>query len=370
MSKSDIAESMAKRIKGWVLLNNPSWTDNELHEKRLVRKLDIFFASYLAVSSVVKYLDQTNIGNAYAVSGMQGDLELFGNQYNFFTTYFNIGYIIMIPISNFVINSVVRPSIWLPTLEIVWGILTGCLAAVHHYKAVCRYPVPFVAESLPDGLRFLIGFFEGCASSTNAVAMVLLLSWYLPTEVGKRIAVYNCAASIGGIFSGALQSALYRNLNGVGGLEGWRWLFVMNAIITVTVGLWGFLAIPDYPDRISPLVRRLWLNEQDEATALRRVGREGPRTPVGWKWNTLTSLVKRKELWAIYLAYTVLGQGQSGYVYFNLWLKSLLNPDGTKRYSVYQLNYIPMAGNGTMVVSLAISMILSDHFGTQWPISK
>jgi hypothetical protein len=44
-------------------------------------------------------------------------LTLTGNQYNFFTTYFNIGYIICIPISSFLMNSIIRPSIWLPTLE-------------------------------------------------------------------------------------------------------------------------------------------------------------------------------------------------------------------------------------------------------------
>lgn len=44
------------------------------------------------------------------------------------------------------------------------------------------------------------------------IAMVLILSWYKPSELGKRLAIYQCATSLGGIFSGALQAALYTNL--------------------------------------------------------------------------------------------------------------------------------------------------------------
>ena len=90
---------------------------------------------------------------------------------------------------------------------VIWGVLTGCLAAAKNAQTIY-------------GIRFLIGFAEGTAWPGSEFetmprltpAMVLILSWYKPTELGKRLAIYQCATSLGGIFSGALQAALYTNL--------------------------------------------------------------------------------------------------------------------------------------------------------------
>lgn len=49
------------------------------------------------------------------------------------------------------------------------------------------------------------------------------------------------------MFSGYLQAALYSGLNGSGGLAGWRWLFIFDAIISIPIAVWGFWAIPDLP---------------------------------------------------------------------------------------------------------------------------
>ncbi|RSH95487.1 hypothetical protein EHS25_000579 [Saitozyma podzolica] len=343
-----MAGGVYQKFSEWVLLKNPKWTEEERQEKALVRRLDIFFCSYISLSAIVKYLDQNNISNAY-VSGMQEELTLTGNQYNFFTTYFNIGYIICIPISSFLMNSIIRPSIWLPTLELFWGITTGCLAAAKNYQAVY-------------GLRFVIGFCEGTAWPGT---MILLLSWNTPSEIGKRLALYQSATSLGGIFSGALQSALYTNLNDVGGLSGWRWLFVINSIITVVVAGWGYIGCPDYPTRPNPLSK--WLRPVDVETSIRRMGRQRRALPKGWNWGVIKSVVSRPQNWAIWVAYEVMGQASSGTGYFNLWLKSLKNANGSSRYTVSQLNTIPIASNCITIVSLIVFLSLSDRFQTQWP---
>ncbi|ORY22848.1 major facilitator superfamily domain-containing protein [Naematelia encephala] len=340
--------SIVKRAVGWLLLNDPKWTEEKRKENVLIRRLDIFFCSYISLSAIVKYLDQTNLSNAY-VSGMKEDLSLLGNQYNLFTTYFNIGYIICIPISVYFINGTVRPSLWLPTAELLWGIGTAGLAAVHDAKAVY-------------GLRFFVGFCEGTAWPGT---MILLLSWYTPAEIGKRLAVYQSATSLGGIFSGALQSALYTNLNGSHGIAGWRWLFIVNACITVGVAGWGYYGCPDYPNKPNPWAK--WLRKVDVETARSRMSQQKRELPKGWSWKTIKSTVTRPTNWAIWALYTCGGQGGTGTGYFNLWLKSLVKADGTKRYSVSQLNTIPIACACVSIVSLLGFLALSDKFRVQWP---
>lgn len=117
-------------------------------ERDLVRRLDIFLMTFGCVSQVIKYLDQTNISNAY-VSGMKEDLGLHGNELNYFTTYFSVSYCIML-IPSQVIMTWMRPSWWLPSLEIAWGIMTGLIALCHNAKQV------YV-------LRVFLGLFESSA---------------------------------------------------------------------------------------------------------------------------------------------------------------------------------------------------------------
>lgn len=117
-------------------------------ERDLVRRLDMFLLTFGCISQVIKYLDQTNISSAY-VSGMKEDLGLYGNELNYFTTWFSVSYCIML-IPSQVIMTWVRPSWWLPGLEIGWGIMTGLIALCTNAKQV------YV-------LRVFLGLFESSA---------------------------------------------------------------------------------------------------------------------------------------------------------------------------------------------------------------
>lgn len=128
-------------------------------ERDLVRRLDIFLMTFGCISQIIKYLDQTNISSAY-VSGMKEDLKLYGNELNYFTTWFSVSYCIML-IPSQVIMTWVRPSWWLPGLEIGWGVMTGLIAICQNAKQV------YV-------LRVFLGLFE---SSAWPGMMTLFSEW-------------------------------------------------------------------------------------------------------------------------------------------------------------------------------------------------
>ena len=161
---------------------------------------------------------------------MKEEIGLLGNEYNLFTTFWTIGYIVgMIP-SQIAISRI-RASIWIPAAEVVWAILTFSFAAVKNAKQIYA-------------LRFLIGLFE---APFYVGAMTLLGNWYTSTELGKRASIFYSASFAANMFSGYLQAAVYKGLNGVHGLTGWRWLFIMCGVITIPGALWGFFAVPDSP---------------------------------------------------------------------------------------------------------------------------
>ncbi|KAF5007578.1 hypothetical protein FDECE_6109 [Fusarium decemcellulare] len=221
--------------------------DRTPQERAFVRRLDLFLMTF-------GY--QTNITSAY-VSGMKENLSLYGNELNYFTTYFNIGYCIML-IPSQIILTYVRPSLWLPGLETAWGVITGLIAIVHNAKQIYA-------------LRFFLGLLE---SSAWPGMITLLMYWYTPSELAKRMGFYHSARAVGGMMSGALQVAILNTLDGRSGLPGWRWLFIINAIMTIVLGFFGFVMLPDTPNRPNPWAR-WWFRENHRSIAIKRLERYG-----------------------------------------------------------------------------------------------
>lgn len=72
-------------------------------------------------------------------------------------------------------------------------------------------------------------------------------SWYKRSEMGSKIAFFFSSATLSGAFSGLLSVAIH-NMDGVGGLAGWRWIFILEGLVTVVVALLSFWVIQDYPE--------------------------------------------------------------------------------------------------------------------------
>ncbi|KAM3515845.1 hypothetical protein MY11210_000616 [Beauveria gryllotalpidicola] len=294
-------------------------------ERAFVARLDVFLLTFGCISQVIKYLDQSNINNAY-VSGMKEDLHLQGNELNLFTTYFNVAYCIML-IPSQIIMTHVRPSWWLPSVEIVWGIITGLFALTRSANQV------YV-------LRAFLGL---CESAAYPGMITLFMSWYTPTEMAKRIGFYHSCQSVGQMLSGALQAAIINSLSGKSGLAGWRWLFVVNAIITVSWGFAGYFMIPDMPNKPNPW--SFWFKRVHSQLALGRLARTNrvDAKPISWSGarRTFTNWL----VYVIAVLYIAMVLGTSGADYFGLFLKSVRTSDGAR---------------------LWVWAYMSDFFRTRW----
>ncbi|WVF65973.1 hypothetical protein IAT40_000711 [Kwoniella sp. CBS 6097] len=318
-------------------------------ERLFVARLDAILLVYCCISQVIKYLDQQNISAAY-VSGMKEDLNLYGNEYNYFTTYFNVGYAIFLIPSQIIITRV-RPSYWLPALEFCWGLMTIGMYKVHNAKQV-----------------YVIRAFTGAMEATAYPgAIMLLMSWYTPREMALRIGFYHSCQTVGNMLAGALQAAIYKSMNGTHGLEGWRWMFIIDGVLTLVVALAGFLLIPDFPTKPNP--RAFWLRPRHVEVA---VGRSAKFKRADNKKFTLASVKKAVTgplFYLFVLMYVSSVLAQASYQYFNLWLTSLKHADGTRVWSVAQVNLIPLIGGAITIASIWIWGFISDYYQTRfWPI--
>ncbi|KAL2832293.1 major facilitator superfamily domain-containing protein [Aspergillus pseudoustus] len=208
--------------------------------KRLVRKIDIRLIPMLAVLYLISHLDRANIGNA-KILGLTEDLGLDGIQYNIALSLFFIPYVLLEVPSNILLKRFSRPSVYLGTLIVSWGIIMTLTGVVRNFGGL-------VAMRLLLGI-FEAGFFPG--------SVYLCSLWYMPRELGTRVASFFCASALSGAFSGLLAAAI-SNMDGVGGYAGWRWIFLIEGLITVLLGVACFFLLID-----SPRLSTRWL-DQDE----------------------------------------------------------------------------------------------------------
>ncbi|OAQ60472.1 MFS nicotinic acid transporter Tna1 [Pochonia chlamydosporia 170] len=223
---------------------------DHIDEKKVLWKMDIRLIPMLALLYLLSFLDRGNIGNA-EVEGLSADLGILPDQYNWCLTVFFFTYAAFEVPSNLLLKKL-RPSRWLPTIMVAWGLVMTLMGLVKNYHGL------LIA-------RIFLGVTE--AGLFPGVAYYLTM-WYCRHEIQFRQALFFSAASIAGAFSGLLAFAISK-MDGTAGLEGWRWIFILEGIATVVVAFAAFFLIHDFPDTAS------FLTEEEKAFVIHRLKYQG-----------------------------------------------------------------------------------------------
>ncbi|KAK9377983.1 major facilitator superfamily domain-containing protein [Kockiozyma suomiensis] len=300
-------------------------------ERTYVQKLDLNILIYAT-------LDNSNVSNAF-VSGMKEELHLYGQERNLFNTMLNVGTIVGLVPSQFILNRI-RPSIWIPSCELLWCFLVMIMASAQGARLIYA-------------IRFLLGVLESCAYPGFAL---VLGSWYRPDELAKRMTLYDAAWTIASMFSGYIQAGVYSSMNGLGGLSGWRWLFIIDGIIGIPIALLGYWSVADFP--INSRVR--WLSQLEKDYSVIRMEAIGRKPPKKMTIRRFGHILNSWRPWGFIWPWVLFSVCDT-MSYFNLWLKA------SGLYSVPQINLIPTGGYALGLVSAYIYSNLSDHMGTRWP---
>ncbi|SMR59008.1 unnamed protein product [Zymoseptoria tritici ST99CH_1E4] len=304
-------------------------------EVAFVRRLDIFVLTILSLGYFVKNLDQTNIANAY-VSGMKEDLSMNKNEINLIDVAWTCGYVVG-QIPSQILLTKIRPSIWIPSCELAWTVLTFSLAAVTSSQHVVA-------------IRFFVGLFE---SIFYPAAHTILGSWYKPSELAKRACIFHASSALAQMFSGYLQAGVYKGLNGAHGLPGWKWLFIMDGIISLPIACAGFFLIPDLPENS----RAFYLTPAQVNLGRERMESVGraPRKHLGWStWKRIFGSWHVYLLTLLYIIFINVGPSSSVNP-FAIWLKS-------EKYPISLVNIIPTAQAAVQFVLTVSLAIVSDYY--------
>ncbi|KAJ5790637.1 uncharacterized protein N7518_007648 [Penicillium psychrosexuale] len=314
-------------------------------ERRLITKLDLLIVPYAFLAYWTKYIDQANINNAY-VSGLKDDLGLHGNELVQLQTMYTIGAVVgQLP---FIFLFTKLPMSWMiPCMDVMWGIFTLLQYRANSYAEMAAY-------------RFFVGWFE---AGFFPAMHYTFGSWYRGDEIARRGGFFYVGLTFGTLTASLIQAGASTRLDGVNGLAGWRWMYIICAIITLPIAILGYFVLPGSPDRPNKLV----LKEKDVQIAkarLERVAHETKESSLSWR--SVLRVASNWKFWALLLLDVLFWNGSinttaGGY---QLWLKSL------DRYPTGRLNELAAISPGLGIFYTLFICFSSDlFFGPAWAIT-
>ncbi|KAK4194873.1 major facilitator superfamily domain-containing protein [Triangularia verruculosa] len=215
-------------------------------ERKLVRHLDLTLLPWLCFLYLLAFLDRTNIGNA-KIDNMTKQVVMSNMGYSATLMIFFVAYASFEAVANVLLKRM-RPSIFLPLIMIGWGTCMTAMGFVQNWSGLMA-------------ARFFLGVFEsGLYPGVN----YFISCWYRRDEFALRAALFFSFAALAGSFGGLLAAAISK-MDGIGGLAGWRWIFILEGAFTILVAFASFWMVHDFPDTAK------FLSEADRARVLFRL---------------------------------------------------------------------------------------------------
>lgn len=209
-------------------------------DRRLMYKIDACVVPPFCLLYFLSFLDRVNISNAN-VYGLSQTLGLHGNQYNIALTVFFVPYVFFEVASNYLIKFI-KPHIWLSMLLLSFGGVSIGMGFVQNFGGLVA-------------CRFLVGVAE---AGTFPLIFYLLSNYYTKAESQRRFLAFFSVTALAGAALGAIAYRVHE-LDMRLGLESWRWLFIIEGIITCGCAVILFFTIADFPEQ----ARFLSANERE-----------------------------------------------------------------------------------------------------------
>jgi ACS family tartrate transporter-like MFS transporter len=301
-------------------------TSPEIDEARVVAKVSRRIVPYVFVCYIVNYLDRFNV--SFAALEMSSDLGFSEMVYGLGASMFFVGYVLFEIPSNLIMMRV-GARVWIARIMITWGLVSTAMMLV---KSAFAFYL----------LRFLLGI----AEAGFFPGMILYLTYWIPAGARARaFALFLTSTSLAGVFGGPLSGALFK-LHGVYGLRGWQWLFMLEGVPAVVLGLVTLVYLVDRPGNAKWLsqVERDWLTdiiEREQQTY--RVAHD----------LTLFQVLKHRRVWQLCLLYFSIIIGFYGIAF---WL-----PQVVKSFSSLSNSAVAVLSAVPYVAASILMVITANH---------
>jgi ACS family tartrate transporter-like MFS transporter len=298
---------------------------DELAE-RTVRKVSRRLLPFLFMLYIVAFLDRVNFG--YAALEMNGALGLSAEVFGFLSGIFFIGYLIFEVPSNMILQRI-GARIWISRIIISWGIVVIVTAAVTDVFQLA-------------GLRFILGvaeagFFPGI--------ILYITRWFRKQELARAVALFMTALAVSNIIGAPLSTWILDNIHWFG-IAGWRWLFVLEGLPALALGVITWFWLTDRPEDAA------WLGPEEREWLARVIAHENERHPD--KHPDFWSVIRDLQVWYLGCIYCTMTIGLYGLGFWMPQIIRSLNP-AFSNFEIGLVMTIPF------IVALCSMIVWSAH---------
>ena len=307
------------------------------HYRSAIGKAAIRLLPFLVLCYAVNFLDRVNVG--FAALTMNADLAISPETFGFGAGIFFAGYLLFEVPSNLALQHF-GARIWIARIMISWGLVAMAMSLVSG-------PYSFHV------MRFLLGvaeagFFPG---------IILYLTYWFPARERARIvSLFMVAVPLATVI-GAPLSGLLLELDGVYGLKGWQWLFIIEGVPAVLLGFAAMKVLDDGPAKAK------WLSAP-ERKALNAALAAGERKARKHGYTGLVEAMTKPRIFALALLYFLIVIGLYG---IGFWMPQLIKNFGLPNLTVGFLTAIPYLAASVAMVACGWN---SDRTGERrWHIA-
>lgn len=309
--------------------NQLSSDEDSVYRRITLRIMPLLFVSYL-----LAFLDRINVG--YAQLQMKSDLGFSDAVYGFGAGIFFLSYLLFEVPSNLLLERI-GARLTLLRIMFLWGVTSAATMFV-------STPMQFYV------VRFLLGLFE---AGFFPGIILYLTYWYPSTRRGAVTGQFMFAIPVAGIIGGPLSGWIMSSMSGVGGIDGWQWMFLIEGIPTAALGIVCYFALKNRPSEAG------WLSDSDKTLVQRLLDNDAAgSTPVHSSVATeFRQAVSDPRVWLLALIY--FATACANYT-FTFWLPTMIKSLGVSDVArIGWLSAIPYAFAAAGVLAITRS---SDGF--------
>ncbi|CAG9273817.1 MFS transporter [Paraburkholderia unamae] len=293
-------------------------------EEATYRKVAWRLIPLLMLCYVVAYLDRVNVG--FAKLQMSSALNLSDAVYGFGAGIFFVGYFLFEVPSNIILHRV-GARVWIARIMVTWGLVSILTMFV-------TTPTMFYV------MRFLLGL---CEAGFFPGIILYLTYWYPAQRRGRMTTWFMTAIALSGVIGGPVSGWILKAFDGANGWQGWQWLFLLEGLPSVIVGVLVFFVLDD---RIG---KAKWLTEEERALLERNIAAEDATKEDPPIMTVLTS----PRVLLMSLTYFSFVMGLYG---VSFWLPTIIKATGVKdALTIGLLSAIPFAAAVVGMVLVAKS---------------
>jgi len=289
-------------------------------ERQTVRRVVWRILPFLIVCYLIAIIDRGNIGMASLQ--MNEDLGLSKAVFGLASSLFFIGYFLFEVPSNLAMQKI-GAKIWISRIMITWGIVSVCTAFVESSE-----------------MLYLLRFLLGAAEAGFFPGVILYLTYWIPAKYRARVIATFMVAIPAANFIGSPISGAILSLDGWFGMRGWHWLFILEGIPAVLLGVAAFFVLSNRPASAQWLTseQRNWLSSTLAAE-------NAQRKAIGH--ISLWQLLRHKHIWVMALIYA--GASAAGST-LSVWSPQLLKSFGLDNFTTGLVNAIPYGLASVMMI--------------------